>query len=73
MTQNLLHDTQPEKYKFYSNLVNEDNTDGRYIHAKRICKYFETKSSGEYHYSYLKSDTLLLGDLFENLGLKIII
>ena len=36
------------------------------MHAKRICKGFETKDLGEYHDLYLKSDTLLLADVFEN-------
>ena len=38
----------------------------RYMHAKRVCKDFETKNLGEYHDWYLKSDTLLLTDVFQN-------
>ena len=53
----------PEK-EFYRNLNMEDITDGYYIHAKRICKDFEIKKLGEYH--YLKSDTLLSADVFVN-------
>ena len=56
----------PEKEEFYSNLNVEDNTDADYIHAKRVCKDFEIKNLGEYHDLYLKSDTLLLADVFEN-------
>ena len=33
---------------------------------KRVCKDFEIKSLGEYHDLYLKSNTLLLTDVFEN-------
>ena len=55
--------TLPE---FYSNLNMEDITDADYMHAKRVCKHFETKNAGEYHDLYLKSDTLLLTDVFEN-------
>ena len=36
------------------------------MHAKRVCKEFETKNLGEYHDWYLKSDTLLLADVFQN-------
>ena len=44
----------------------EDIADADYIHAKRICKDFEIKKLGQYHDLYLKSDILLLVDVFEN-------
>ena len=44
----------------------EDITDAHYPHAKRVCKDFEIKNLGEYHDLYVKSDTLLLADVFEN-------
>ena len=56
----------PEKEKIYSNLNMEDITDADYMHAKRVCKDFDIKHLGEYHDLYLKSDTLLLADVFEN-------
>ena len=43
----------------------EGITDADYQHAKRVCKELETKL-GEYHDFYVKSDTLLLADDFEN-------
>ena len=58
--------TLPEKEEFCSNLNMEDITDADYMHAKRVCKGFEIKHLGEYHGLYLKSDTLLLADVFEN-------
>ena len=44
----------------------EEITDADYIHGKRVCKDFEIKSLGEYHDLHLKSNTLLLTDVFEN-------
>ena len=58
--------TLPEKERFYSNLNMKDITDADYMHVKKVCKDFETKSLGEYHDLYLMSNTLLLADVFEN-------
>ena len=44
----------------------EEITDADYIHGKRVCKDFEIKKLDEYHDLYLKSDTLLLVDIFGN-------
>ena len=55
-----------EKEDFYSHLDMEDITDADYAHAKRVCKDFEIKNSGEYHDLYVQSDTFLLADVFEN-------
>ena len=57
--------TLPEKEEFYSNL-NMDITDADYMHGKRVCKDFEIKHLGEYHDLHLKSETLLLVDVFKN-------
>ena len=58
--------TLPEKEEFYSNLYMEDITDAEYMHVKTVCKDFEIKNLSEYYDFYLKSDTLLLVDVFEN-------
>ena len=52
--------------KFHSHSNMEDIADAVDMHAKRVCKDFETKILGEYTDLYLKSDTLLLADVFEN-------
>ena len=57
----------PEKEDFYSNLYMEDIPDADYMHAKRVCKDFGIQNLGEYHDLYLKSDILLLADVFENI------
>ena len=44
----------------------EDIADADYIHEKGGCKDFEIKNLGKYHDLYLKIDTLLLADVFEN-------
>ena len=56
----------PEIEDCYSHLNMEDITDADYTHAKRVCKYFEIKSFGEYHDLFVQSDTLLLTNEFEN-------
>ena len=43
----------------------EDITDAGYMHAKRVFNDFEIKNLGGYHDLYLKSDALLLFDVFE--------
>ena len=44
----------------------DDITDSDYNNAKRNCKDFEVKKLGEYHDLHLKSDPLLLAEVFEN-------
>ena len=58
--------TLPEKGEFYNNLNMDAITDVDSIHTKRVCKDSELKSLGEYHDLYLKTNTLLLADVFEN-------
>ena len=56
----------PEKEGLCSNLNTEDIADADCKHAKRVRKDFKIKHLDEYHDLDLKSDTLLLVDVFEN-------
>ena len=56
----------PEKQDFYSILNNEHISDEQYKHAQNVWDTFNLKTMGDYHNLYLKSDILLLADVFEN-------
>ena len=44
----------------------EDISDTDYAHANNVFKKFDIKNLGDYHDLYVRSDTLLLADVFEN-------
>ena len=56
----------PKKEDFFSIMNNKHITDEDYQHAQTVWKTFNLKTMGEYHDLYLKSDILLLTDVFEN-------
>ena len=56
----------PDKESFYNSLSMENIEDIDYRHGNNVFKKFKLKNLGEYHDLHVKSDTLLLADVFEN-------
>ena len=60
------NDTElPPIESFYSNLSKSGIEMKEYQHAKNVWSKFECTNLGEYHDIYLKTDVLLLADVFE--------
>ena len=56
----------PIKKEFYSIMNDQHISDDEYNHAQNVWNTFKLKTMGDYHDLYLKSDILLLTDVFEN-------
>ena len=56
----------PSKEDFYSNLNMEDISDIDYRHTNNVFKGLKLENLRDYHDLYVKSDTLLLADVFNN-------
>ena len=56
----------PNEEVFHNKLNKEGIIYEDYAHAQKVWEVFEIKNLGEYHDSYVQSDTLLLADVFKN-------
>ena len=57
---------RPNKDEFFSVLNDQHTTNSEFDHARKVWETFNLKNMGEYHDLYLKSDVLLLADVFES-------
>ena len=55
-----------DKNSYYSELNDADISDNDIAHVKNVCDTFKIKKLGKYHDLFVKSDTALLADIFEN-------
>ena len=60
------YDGLPSKEEFYSTLSQETLSESNYKHAQNVYTTLNCKSFKDYHMTYLKTDVLLLADVFEN-------
>ena len=56
----------PARKDFYSLLTDEEISESDYAHAQKVWETFGIENMGQYHDLYLKSDIVLLADIFEN-------
>lgn len=56
----------PTQDIFFSKLYNHHISDEEYSHARNIWQQIGISNLGEYSDMYLKTDVLLLADIFEN-------
>ena len=60
-------DKLPEKSKFFSSLKDEEISEKDFEKDKNIWNTFGMKTLEEYHDLYLKTDVLLLADVYEKI------
>jgi hypothetical protein len=56
----------PERRDFYSKLSQQGLTEAEYQHARNVYEVTNCKTFLDYHLIYLKTDVVLLADVFEN-------
>jgi len=56
----------PPRESFYSSLTGDTISKDNYAHAIKLWQRFSIRTLGEYSDLYLKTDLLLLADIFEN-------
>ena len=62
----LNHHGLPPADDFYSTLSQETISEKNYKHAQNVYAKLNCKSFKDYHFTYLKTDVLLLADAFED-------
>ena len=60
-------DKLPDRRKFFSSLKDKRISEKGYLKANNIWNVFKINTVGDYYDLYLKTDVLLLADVFENL------
>ena len=58
-------DKLPDRCKFYSSLKHECISEKNYLRAIDVWNMLRMNTMGDYHDLYLKTDVLLLADVFE--------
>ena len=63
--ENVFKDKVPDKSTFFNSLKNKCFSEKDYLHATNVWNVFKMNTMDDYHDLYLKTDVLLLADVFE--------